>query len=283
MPLFTIGLAILPSARSEDALHYKWLPGKRFAYDVTIVAEEPEKRVRYAGTIYYTVKEKGRLVYKGGLKKSVGINSEPVRTNQDQASPAFSAPFVPDAASADSAQRFKGLEQTTAEIVLNDHGSLISIAGNSHLPYFIGHLSLLPFEYLPDGKPDRWSRNAEIMLSKEADRIEMKPAPRLNPLFSSLRVEEKNPPGKVTEYRIVSAGNHLVTINKSCRVNALLSKEQGTMRVVQRGSWVFNRILAIPESMDLSHEVVCPVREQTMTIPVSIRMVRVSEDEVSSP
>ena len=42
MPLFTIGLAILPSARSEDALHYKWLPGKRFAYDVTIVAEEPE-------------------------------------------------------------------------------------------------------------------------------------------------------------------------------------------------------------------------------------------------
>ena len=60
----------------------------------------------------------------------------------------------------------------------------------------------------------------------------------------------------MTEYRIVSAGNHLVTINKSCRVNALLPKEQGAMRVVQRGSWVFNRILAIPESMDLSHEVV---------------------------
>ena len=121
----------------------------------------------------------------------MGINPEPSRTNQDQASPAFSVPFVPDAA-----HRFKGLEQTTAEIVLNDHGSLISITGNSHLPYFIGHLSLLPFEYLPDGKPDRWRRNAEIMLSKEADRIEMKPAPRLNPLFSSLRVEEKNPPVK---------------------------------------------------------------------------------------
>ncbi len=153
-------LLTLPVTAQE--LRYRWQPNQKFSYNVTVTVDEDDKTTTYAGTIHYEVNsahvEQSTLTYRGGLHETA-IPKPNRQPSGGFGPPGFGGPFGPrfgGPMGPFSRPTFAGKVQTTNRITLTGTGRVLAMEGESHLPFLLGNVSLMPFEILPKDNQRDW-------------------------------------------------------------------------------------------------------------------------------
>ncbi|MBM84130.1 MAG: hypothetical protein CMJ78_26550 [Planctomycetaceae bacterium] len=289
--LLSVGLLICTllctNAKSEP-LRYSWKPETHAAYDVKIVADEPTTKTTLAGLIEYTIGKDGKIRYAGGLKKSVKKKANHP-DNRRRRGP-FGSPFGPGRIGPPripspftrKINPFKGTEHTTNNLEFDSRGHLLSIKGSSQLPYMIGHLSILPFERLPEGDETEWKEEVGIVLSEAKEKIVSTrpfgiPSP-FDPRPSN-EPEKKTSGGQWTEYKIAEDKDGLVAVDVTSLLHPATKDGKDSLRIEGSGKWFFNRTLQLPESLDFKHNIIVESKNNKLTVPVTIVYRRLNEKE----
>lgn len=275
----------LGSLNGEDQLRYDWSEERSFVYRVKIVADEPEQVVTFQGLSEYSIDPKGMLSFRGGLKKSVAKKEKARDTSRGGAPwPAFMGPggFGPGGPFTRMVSPFRGLEQTTNQLELNSQGHVISIKGTSQLPYLLGHLSLLPFERLDESGKRKWEFQSGLIVAQKQDRIEpffSMGGPGSSFLSSSPEEGRKTSGAQVDSYQIVEENQDFFRVEKTSQLVTAAGKDGEQIKVEGEGAWIFDRKQGLPRSLDFVHEIVYSTKHQKLTLPISIEIQRLSEDE----
>ncbi|MEM7390847.1 MAG: SHD1 domain-containing protein [Verrucomicrobiota bacterium] len=279
LPLVCLGIRPAPAT---EPVHYRWTPETEFAYEITIVADEPDDVATLKGVIEYKVNE-DKLSYEGGLKKTVKKKTQSSSLRR----PGFPFPMGPRAAFGAGGgpgpfsrrvNPFKGLERTSNQLELNELGYLISLEGTSHLPYLIGHLSLLPFEPLGEPGEENWEVISGMQVTEAKDRVES-----IIPFGGPFRRRPPDSEGKKTlgaqinTYQLLKDDGKTITVKKATHLTTQEGTDGETVSVEGLGTWVFDREAGLPQSADFAHRINYASKHHTLTVPVTIRYQRMSE------
>ena len=157
-------VAASPLLARAEAPRYRWQPNSQFVYQVEIIADSPIETDTMRGYVIFDVispSDPLKIKYKGGLSKT---SKKKVATSSGRGP---FGPFGPGGGNPFNrpVNPFKGLEQTTNEIVVTPTGEVLTVAGSSQLPYLLGNLSLLFFEPLPESDLKTWKLDSGIVIT----------------------------------------------------------------------------------------------------------------------
>lgn len=282
-PLFRVLAAVLLWAGStvfgaDTPPRYEPEVGKTFAYDVTIVVDVPTSTTTYQGTIRYEVLDSGngqmKLRYRGGLGESIkdkvaeGDAFDPFGPLRRRRFPSFPDPF--------SRPRFAGKVQTTNTITFSERGEVLSMEGDSQLPYLLGNVSLLPFEALPEENGQHeWIVDSGISITKGSE------SRRRLPPFVRSEPKSVQAGREVSRYSVEKDSDVTLAVRKSYELSTPETEGQTGFEGNGSGTWIFHRQLNMPESLDFEQKLVTKENNTTTTIPITIRYQRVLEEELA--
>ena len=271
-------------AASPEGLRYGGQADQVVGYRIEISADREDAVDRFEGVVRYEVKsaEKDllRLSYKGGLKRSSKAkpSSGASRFGPPRFGPSFfgrSRAFGPF-----SNIRFKGLITTTNELTLNSIGEIQTMQGDSQLPYLLGNASLLVFESLPAQPKDSWSVSMGISITEEGGRrgFPYHPTP-----FGREEPKQITVGSEIFTYRIRDVDGPKVIIDKTYRLNSpAVGKDISAFEINGTGTWTFNNELGFSESMEFEQKLIVQKGNTTVTVPMTIRYHRMSDDELKA-
>ena len=290
-PVFSAGilLSLLGSGQGEE-LRYRWEPKQKFSYSIAITIDENDKTTTFQGMTHYEVTaanaEQLKVTYRGGLP-------EQVKTKQNnRASVPFGprglGPFGPRGIggppSPFSRPTFAGKVRTTNQIVMTPAGRVLSMEGDSHLPYLIGNVSLLPFEPLPKGEQTQWVVDSGVSISEETenDRSGFGPRGSFGPFGAMSDRESKSVQAatEVTRYNIENQQNNLVSIRKSYQLTSPGNDEE-SFEMSGAGIWVFDKAECVPHSLDLTAKLIAREGNSSTTFPITMKVTRVTAAELA--
>jgi hypothetical protein len=262
-----------------------------FAYEVEITADRDDVTDTMKGVITYTVKgsEGGqlRVTYQGGTTRKK-------QQKAGQSSAGARPPFGPRFGRSSfgrgpggprgprgpfAGTSFKGLTTTTNEITLKSQGEIQSLTGDSQLPYLLGNLSIMVFEPLPEAYQTSWAVNSGVTITEENER-------RTGPPFFARPPFDRDDPSKqtgaseTTSFTIESDDGNLVSTNKRYQLTSP-STDGESFQISGSGKWVFNRSLAVSESLDFKQNLTVHDGNKTITVPMTIKYRRLSEAELA--
>ena len=151
-------------AQTKSPLRYDWKPGQTFTYRVSTQVQLGTGSEEVQGKIHYAVKSVGpegvaEIIFKENLTRfQKGGETSTSRY------PASSAPLH----SPHLRYRYAGRSATGSisgipEVVKVDrYGQIVSMAGGSDFPYFLGRVAYLPFEPLARVDENPWAVAKEI-------------------------------------------------------------------------------------------------------------------------
>ncbi len=270
--LAIFGLSIHQAAHAAGPLKYRpQLEG--FAYEVEIVAELPSHIQTFKGTISYEVESADaplKLKYQGGLKKSVKRKPKPPSRSRGFGPPRMGFPPGPFLGRSNSLQ---GIGQTTNQLTLTPRGEVRSMEGSSQLPFLFGNLSILIFEPLPESDKKSWSVKTGVSVSENSG------SSHRIPMFFDERPDKTTAGSESTSFSLKNTQGDLSTFRKTYKLE--VPDEEDTTTISGGGSWVFNRKLGVPESLDCTYRMVITSDGVTVTIPLAIKYHRLSPEQLA--
>jgi hypothetical protein len=269
----------------ESPLRYDWQVGQVFAYRAKIVVDLPDKVETYQGTIQYTVKsveqDHRAVTYQGGLPQS----TKPKSTGRPGLPPRFGPGFRPPIPplSPFSRSNFRGSEQTTSEITLSARGAVTHMKGDSHLPYLLGNVSLLPFEPLPEAAQQQWQVTSGASITEKDERQNMRPwMGPFDPFGRGVREEAVQAATESTSYQITDAQGPLVTVAKTYELKSPSPKDgEPSFVLAGAGTWQFHRKLSVSESLNMELKLVIDRGNQQVTVPITVEYRRLTDEELA--
>jgi len=269
----TIGLSLLVLLTSQAVgvagpPRYTPAAGSTIVYNVEITATLPSEIETYKGVICYKVTAAGdplRLTYEGGVSKSVrakpGSESDPFDFPPFPVGPSF-GPFAQPL--------WQGVGNARNQLTLSPQGAIRELAGESHLPFLVGNLSLLVFEPLPEADEKSWTDTSKIGISEHnSPRFPMRPFANNDPKkvtagSESVTLTFEGDQGDIVKYR------------KTYSLNMPGTDE--TININGNGVWTFNRRLGVPESLDYTATYTRQEQGVTVAVPLTIKYERMSEE-----
>ena len=285
------GTALWPVSRAAGApspgkLRYKGQAGQTYAYDVQIKAETDDHTEEFQGVVSFKFNsvddEMLKVTYHGGLNK----------TRKSKPKPRRGVPFgpfgpgfhhVPGPPSLFASNPFKGTTTTTNELTLTPRGRILSMKGDSQLPYLLGNVSVMVFEPLPEENESSWTVNLGVSITEEGGQ-EGPPffGGRFGPFgpFGQDRREERTAASEVLTYRTERVDGDSVVVSRTYRLNSpATDKNEESFEINGTGKWTFNRKLGVSESLDFEQKLVVTEGNSTVTFPVSIAYRRLSDQQ----
>lgn len=272
LTLSFIAVAIVSTISADEPLRYALKAGQEFSYDVKIVADPPDIVDIMSGEIRFKVNEvdeKIKITYTGAVMKSYkekeGYGTRfPRRRN----------PLSPG--------NYGGFYWKKNEITMSTRGQIEHVKGDllgeSQLPYYLGNLSVLPFEVFPDSDTKEWTVKTDVSIeTKKSSERTLRRRYRAS--------EEKSDKGvarQVEKYKIESESGNLVEINKSYRLIVPTSDDDLDISIEVDGTWTFNRELSVPESIDYTQKIISKQKNVKITLPISIKLQRKETKKVAA-
>ncbi|MCE3018695.1 MAG: hypothetical protein LW870_22820 [Pirellula sp.] len=268
------------SLTADDAIQYGKEKGQMFTYEFDIEATVPDGKTTYKGTTSYTVEELSddqlRLVYRGGLQEfdkpkenSTGFPSFP-----RPVTPAgFGGPF----ANSD----FRGRMQTSNRFTLNRKGDVLSMEGDSQLPFLLGNVSLLPFESLPTEGKEKWTHDFGVTINS----LNQSPSRRFGyyrPFgpFSNRETQKIQAASESAEYAIESKTPQTVVVKKIYHLKTVAVQGE-SIEMTGEGKWTFHIAEKIPESGDFKLKLSQQENNITIAVPITVKFQRVPPEVIA--
>ncbi|MEZ6127373.1 MAG: SHD1 domain-containing protein [Planctomycetaceae bacterium] len=168
---------------------------------------------------------------------------------------------------------FGGLSRTTNTVVVGEHGNILSLTGQSQLPWLLGNLSLMPFEALPKTGQTEWQVGSGISVTEEEE----------SPFFGGpFRGNTRTKVGgkESAEYKIVKDEGTLVTIQKTYHLTSpAAGKDDEATEINGTGTFVFNTELNCSESLEMKQTLVISKEGSNISVPMTIAWHRIPQEE----
>ncbi len=285
--LFVIAVFGLTSIWSSitlaQELRYQMEPQQKFSYDIVITVDTSEQITTFKGIVHYTVNsanaEQFQFTYRGGLSESV----VPKQTNRNNGGmrgfpgPPFGRAGFPGIPSPFSRPTFAGKVQTTNRITMTPYGRVLSMEGDSQLPYLLGNVSLLPFEMLPKDNQREWTLDSGVSISEESQ--SQRPFGAFGP-FSNQGEKSVQSATEITRYSITNEQGNLVSIKKSYQLTAPPAGDGESFDMNGAGAWTFNKADHLPESSDMSFKLIAKEGNSSTTFPITVKFTRLSAADI---
>lgn len=285
--LALLGLVLASPSHSAagEQLRYKIEPEQVIPYTVKIEVETPNSVDTLSGIFSITGKqldaETITLNYSGGLSKSSKAKRSsngpggfgPGGFGPGGFGPPMGRPGGFPSSPFDQ-PTFRGLTNTTSELVITKSGSVKSMRGDSQLPYLLGNLSLFPFEMLPDNETNQWQSGTQLTITSKSD-SDSRFGPRFGPFANNNDEKTKTGGDETASYQIVDAKTNLVSITKTYSLTSpSIGKDDPGFKVNGTGNWIFNRAEGISESLNFKSEMVISEDNTDVRIPIKIEWKR---------
>lgn len=272
---------------AQQELRYNLVPQQVVPYTVKIEADTPISIETFSGVIAFTGKKQDAgtlsIQYSGGLSKSVKSKTGAAPSGPGGFS-GFSGPRpgMGMARSPFDQPDYRGLTQTTSDIVLSEFGGVKSMRGDSQLPFLLGNLSLMPFDSLPSDNREEWEDGNGLTITSKPS-SESRFGPRFGPFGESNDEKVKTGGSESATYRIKGRNGNLVSIAKTYSMNSpSVGKQDATIKIDGSGTWVFNAAEGVSESMDFKNQMVVSIEGAEIKIPVTISWKRMPKEEYES-
>lgn len=275
----SVAFAVHAHAQEPQLLRYHLDTDEQVHYRVNIVFNSPVETHTMSGVISYTgvshADDQLTLRFSGGLKE----------TKRSQGGSRFGGPGrfgrrpggPPPGLFGGGGITFNGLKQTKSQIVIHPNGDVVSIKAQSQIPYLLGNLSLLPFESLADDKQLSWQSGNGITVTEQND-SSFSRSP-----FRQTTKTVKTGGSELSRYNIEKVEGDLVTVHKHYELNSpKVSKDDQEIQIEGEGTFVFNRKLSMPESLQAKYKFRVDVGGTEVSIPLNINYTRLSEEEFSN-
>ncbi len=296
MGLVGLGCALAGQPVFGQDLRYRWEPKQKFSYNITITVEENDKTTKFQGITHYEVitanAEQMKVTYRGGLPEQVVMKPRERGTGGPFGPGGFGpggfGPFGPRGLggppSPFSRPTFAGKVQTTNQLIMTPTGRVLTMEGDSQLPYLLGNVSLLPFESFPKTDQKEWVVDSGVSISEENENTRGGFGPRgpFGPFgpFGNQENKSVQAATEVTRYHVESEKDNLVSIRKSYQLTSPGSGEE-SFDMSGAGVWVFDKRDHVPHSLDLSAKLIEREGNSSTTYPVTIKYNRVSDAELA--
>lgn len=270
MVLVIFGFSV--SAAIAAPLRYHPPKDQTFAYEVEIVGDLPNEVETCKGIISYKILDTGEIVkmtYEGGLGKSTkmkpGTRSEP---GFPPMMPFPRGPMGPFGSS------YRGLISTTNKLSCTSRGKIVTMEGDSQLPFLLGNLSLMPFELLPQDEQMSWTNDDGAAITEGSS------TPWGRPFFFGHGGNEKRTAAsEVTSFNMQGRQGDLISFRKTYKLSA--SNDEEKIDINGEGTWVFNQKDGMPESLDFKYTLVTNESNVTLNIPVTVKYTRLSDAQLA--
>ncbi|TWT97476.1 SHD1 domain-containing protein [Neorhodopirellula pilleata] len=298
--LFAV-LLIFPKLGSAQSLRYAPKPGAEFRYQFDIKLDLGTEETVLEGVTTYRAEE---IVEESqnadtGEKQSDQTDSDPVRlqftgglrqtersknTNRFDIRPRF-PPF-----GMRSGPVYRGTTPTSNTVTLSPTGETLALQGESQLPYLLGHLSLLPFEPLPEENQTQWSAEGTTAIVSSKTNNHWGPGH-----WSALGAFPGQLPGQLPgqndrdlrvantkrTYRIVSQDDRQAVIEKTEELSLSPAQENATLQLRGTGTWVFDKTERMPLSMDFRYDLTIELSGLTVKAPLTLKYKRLTAEEIA--
>ncbi|HQZ64744.1 MAG TPA: SHD1 domain-containing protein [Planctomycetaceae bacterium] len=283
----SITLAIILSGTSVSAadqpLKYAVKPEQVVPYQVTIVADTPSETQTMKGVITFrgvsAESDRFTVKYFGGLGKTTKAKGQSSGGRFGGRGPGGPprGPRGPGAIFGQTAMR--GLTQTSNELVVANDGKVLSMTGDSQLPFVLGNLSLMVFEPLGDGTQKSWkTENGITITEKDSSGPPFGPRGFRGSPFGE-GDETSTGGSESTTYNVQQDDGKLVTIKRSYQLSspAPTGKDTG-YSLIGDGNIVFNRELSALDSAAYKLDFTIGSGNATVKIPVSVELTRMTDE-----
>lgn len=261
-----------PKIRAQT-LQYAPSPGVQHQYEFDIRLDLGTEKTRLFGVTTYDVAttedDQVEFKFRGGLtekRSSTTVRAFPPRPRMPSFGPRHFGLM-------NDRPTYRGLTTTTNTVALSKSGELLSLTGESQLPYLLGHLSLLPFEPLPDDSQAQWQVNGPIAVLSETSPNVWDPFGQSND--RDLRSAEMN-----TTYRLVRQDEKKVFIEKQSALVLKTPKEGAGLKMTGRGEWVYDKELHMPAALDFVYDLELEIGGVTLQAPLTLKYHRLTEAEI---
>jgi len=273
LPVRCAGILSLIGFCSANAaeLKYEIKPQQVVPYKLKITAKTPSSEETMSGLIAFTGKATGdrkfTVTYVGDLSRSIRSKSGGGRGGFRIPGPPPMPSFFGRGVS------FGGLFRSTNTLVVGQQGDIVSLTGQSQLPWLLGNLSVMPFEALPKEDQTEWKVGSGVSVTEEEE----------SPFFGGpFRGNTRTKVGgkESAEYKILEDGEKLVSIQKEYHLTSpSAGKDDEAIEIDGTGTFVFNKELNCPESLDMKQTLVISKENSNVSIPVTIVWNRIPQEE----
>ncbi len=278
---FAIHGFVCANPTPENAFQYGKEQGQMFSYEFDIEATTPDGITNYKGTTQYTIEalsdDQLRMSYQGGLQEF----------NKPKAGPqvfhSFPRPVIHGGlGGALGHSDFRGRMQTTNRITLNRQGHVLTLEGDSQMPFLLGNLSLLPFEPIPKESEEKWTHDFSVTInsSKQTSSGRFGYYRPFGP-FSDHATKRIQAASESAEYAIDKKNDQTVAVKKTYRLKTAAAAESGTVDMTGEGTWTFHLIEKIPDSGDFKMKLLQQEDNITISIPISVKFQRVLPEVIA--
>lgn len=282
---FACSIFFATTLSAQQPLRYSIGAQQVVPYTVKIEAETPVAVETLSGIMAYTGKQKenGTLTiqFSGGLSKTSKSKS-----NSGRSGGFGPGGFGPGGRPGGGIPRspfdqpdYRGLTQSTSDLVLTDTGSVKSMRGDSQLPFLLGNLSLMPFDALPTDNREQWEEGTGLTITSRPS-SESRFGPRFGPFANSNDEKVKTGGSESASYQITARNGNLISIAKKYSMSSpAAGKDDAAVKVDGTGTWVFNSQDGVSESMDFKSQMVLSIEGAEIKIPLSINWKRMPQEE----
>jgi hypothetical protein len=268
-------------------LRYTWTANQKFSYRFEITVDEDDETTAFKGITNYAVEaaspEQLRVTYRGGLAESKTVK----RTNPGPGGfgPPFGGPFggrfggPPGIPSPFSRPVFAGKTQTTNRITLTPRGKTLAMEGDSQLPYLLGNVSLIPFEWLPEGAEREWTLDAGVSITEEDENRRHRFGP-FDP-FGGQGNKTVQAASEITRYSIQSTSGGLVKVSRSYNLSMPQSGDRPAFKMTGTGTWTFDQKERVPHALEMSYQLTVKDGNTSTTVPIAVKYTRISAEEIA--
>jgi hypothetical protein len=261
-----LGGTFADSAKAENGLSYRLTTGQVFGYEVTIEAQRDAYTHAMKGNTIYTVAAADANEIKVACVGNVAPKTIPKAGSRTVGRPG-GRPSPLSSVTAYS--------RTTNQIAIDPTGKVLSLRGESQLPYLLGHLSLLPLEHLPGDERNQWTVKTATGVTESGGR---RPGPR-----ALSNNDKQTAASEELVYRITDRNSSEIAIEKTY---TLSSGEQADgaprFQISGKGKLVLDARDNLPKSMKFAQTVTSVKESVTTTVPLTISYRRLSEDEIAA-
>ncbi len=278
---FCVACVTAGVSESAEPLRYLCEPKQKFSYEVHVTIDEDDRVKTLKGNVHYLVdsveKEQLRITYRGGLAESAKLKQ--IEHGGVPDGLLFGTRGFPGVAfSPFSRPTFTGQVQSTNRITLSLTGSVLAMDGDSQLPYLLGNLSLLPFEILPESNERQWKVDTGTSITEESN--SRRPFGAFGP-FANYDTRKVQSASETIEYRVDKEGGELISIKKTYGLKTPVTGENEAFEMTGTGTWVFNVAEHVPESLDMTYQLVVKKGNSSTTFPVSVKFTRISAAQLA--